>query len=291
MNPRPPLLDILRAELDATNHQFTHILVLQHRGQETEAARITEIDNIDFVNAMRIVDHLVAGGSPFTLDEPVFAPGADLPAILQAEKASEKRLLTALERAVELDGEARALAETARAPRADYAQWLQRQSAVAGGTTMATTTPASMQTLVACLVTLVEQTLIHACVEWRGERPAAADAAWISSGAAMMHLTRLVRLFAKQSAVPSAGACPAADLRHRPGDTLAADRALARKCAEASRRAAGDCEHPAITRYCGQIANSCEAFALWDGCQPHPDLGTTPAVFHSYQATLRKFAL
>ena len=51
------------------------------------------------------------------------------------------------------------------------------------------------------------------------------------------------------------------------------------------------CEHNAIARYCDTIERSYRAFSDWEGTRPHPDLKATPAIFHSFQATLRKFGL
>ena len=291
MNTDSVLLDILRCELDATNHQFTHILALKQWGYDAAAARITEIDDIDFVNAMRIIDYLVSRGKPFTLRNPEFNPGSDLQSILQAEQSSETRLLAALGKVEHLDSTARAFADGARAPRDAYASWLDQEIASIGPESTPGAIPvAALHDLVAQLITLIEQTLIHAYVEWRGGCEAAADVAWLSSGAAMMHLTRLVNLCAKLPSVPVASRCPAPDIQHRPGETLAADLDLARHCTQTAREAAEACEYPGIARYCRTVANSYQACVDWDGVQPHPDLESTPPVFHSFQATLHKFS-
>ena len=292
MNNQPVLLDLLRCELDATNHQFTHILALQQWEFDEVAARITEIDNVDFVNAMRIIGYFVCKGTPFSLDKPEFKPGTDLASILRAEQSSEKRLLAALERAQHLDAETQSLADFASAPREAYARWLDRQIATALGEPASVEAPIiALQDLVARLITMIEQALVHAYVERHGGCAAAADAAWTSSGAAMMHLTRLVKLFAKLPGVPSARDCPAANLQLKPGKTLAADRELAQQCTQAARQAAADCEHVAIARYCSSIANSYQAFVDWDPALPHPEHDSTPAIFHSFQASLDRFGL
>ena len=56
------LRDLLRAELTAVNQQFIHVLALNRRGYAETADRVYEIDKVDFPNAMRIIDHLVASG-------------------------------------------------------------------------------------------------------------------------------------------------------------------------------------------------------------------------------------
>lgn len=286
------LLQILRCELDATNHQFTHILALQQWQYGDVAVRITAIDDIDFVNSMRIIDYLVSSGRPFALASPNFHPGTDLASILRVEQSNEARLLAALEGARHLAPEARAIADTARAPRAAYGQWLERKLASVENAQAQVTTPVTgLQKLVAQLVTMVEQTLIHAYVEWRGARPAAADAAWVGSGAAMMHLTRLVKLCANLNTLPAASECPAPTIVHAPGETLVADRELARHCAQVAQTAAGQCQHAAIAKYCDSVAKSCLAIDAWDPSQPHPEIASTPPVFHSFAATLRKFDL
>lgn len=47
--------------LTAVSQQFFHMLVLRKRGRPDLAARIKLVDDMDFPNAMRIIDLLLKG--------------------------------------------------------------------------------------------------------------------------------------------------------------------------------------------------------------------------------------
>ncbi|MCP4765290.1 MAG: hypothetical protein GY875_03380 [Gammaproteobacteria bacterium] len=92
------LLHVLRCELDATNQQFVHILALKLRGEQQAARRITEVDDVDFANAIRIIDYLVATNTPIVLPAGLCVPGTDYLSMLISERAMEARMREAIAR-------------------------------------------------------------------------------------------------------------------------------------------------------------------------------------------------
>jgi hypothetical protein len=144
---------------------------------------------------------------------------------------------------------------------------------------------------VAHLVTLTEQSMVHAFMHWhRGDRDAA-DAAWATSGAAMMHLTRLVRALAKLPGVPFPGDCPPLDIARDSRDGLQCDQRLASHCEREALAASERCREKSVAGLCRNIASFCADLADWDASKPHPAAGTNPVCFHSFEATLKKFVL
>ena len=284
------LQNVLRQELDAVNQQFVHILALKAWGDDDAATRITQIDNIDFPNAMRIIDYLVAGGTRIDLEPSAFTPGQSRAGILVAEREIERRFSRVLED-VHVDGEREALlVDAARGPRQAYLEWLDNNlDETPGIDNEPPRDTIETGATVAHLVSLMEQSMVHAFVHWHHGDRDAADAAWMTSGASMMHLTRLVRAFAGLSGVPFPGECPPLDIGRDPRDALASDRRLASACERESRAASPRCREKSIAGLCGAIANSCAALAAWDLSKPHPAASTNPPCFHSFEATLQKF--
>jgi len=284
------LLNVLRCELDATNQQFVHILALRLWGEKEAVKRITEVDDIDFPNAMRIIDYLVAAHTPIVLPAGSFTPGTDFHSILRSERVMESRLGEAIDNSGRLDDKAQRLIEAARAPREAYARWLDDSIAgIAHGGQQQAPVDSATADLSAHLITLIEQSMIHAFVHWHAGDSAAADAAWATSGAAMMHMTRLVQLFAMLPGVPVPGDCPVPSIQNRASDTLDADRELARLCSQRALAAASRCEHEAIARLCSDIAEYYQSLSAWQPQTPHPAADSNPPVFHSFEATLSKF--
>ncbi|MCP4334225.1 MAG: hypothetical protein GY785_16325 [Gammaproteobacteria bacterium] len=284
------LLHVLRCELDATNQQFIHILALKLRGEKEAAKRITEIDAVDFINSMRIIDYLVATNTPIALPVGMCVPGTDYLSMLISEQSMEVRMRKAIDDCYNLDDKARSLVEAAKGPRQTYSNWLDDNIAGANNAEREPTPLVSATTdLSAHLLTLIEQSMIHAFVHWHAADKVAADAACATSGAAMMHMTRLVQLFAKLPDVPVPGACPAPNIHNNTTDTLDADRGLARLCAQQALAATDGYEHEAIALFCSKIAGYYQLFSLWQPQTHHPAADTNPIVFHSFEATLSKF--
>ena len=179
------LIGLLRCEMTAVNQQFTHILSLRARGDHETAARIEQIDNVDFVNAMRIIDHLVGSGIPIELKPDHYVTGCFRTSMLCAEQAMEIRMAAALEAVACEAAVFDRLVAPAQAPRADYARWLfgeleTAQHEEAEGKRFGKET----FDLCAHALALMEQALVHAFVHRHADNQRAADASWATSGAA-----------------------------------------------------------------------------------------------------------
>jgi bacterioferritin (cytochrome b1) len=288
------LNQLLRCELTAVNQQFTHVLALREWGESEVAARIMEVDMVDFPNAMRILDSLVETGQPLDLVPDSFVPGSDVRGILLAEQTMEQRLTAAIDEARVIDQRAQALVATAQEPRQAYAQWLAEWLAdrLSEGEADGAAGPrndADTADLVAHLITMVEQTLVHAFVHRHAGDVEGADAAWAASGGAMMRLTKMVRLFAAQRRVPAPGAFPAMHIAIRPEEAVEADRALAMLVAEEAARLAGQRDSDAVAGLCRRIADYSLEQSRWSPGQEHPASRTNPPAFASFETTLKRF--
>jgi hypothetical protein len=284
------LQNLLRHELNAVNQQFIHILALKAWGENEMADRITQVDNIDFPNAMRIIDHLVATGARMDLEPSGFSPGQSPAGIPAAEREIERRLSRAIGD-IDAAGEREAvLLGAAREPRHAYLEWLDEHiDETAAGASEPPRDAAETAATVAHLVTLMELSMVHAFVHWHRGDEAAADAAWATSGASMMLLTRLVRAFAAVPGVPFPGECPPLPVQRDSKAALQSEQRLASLCEREALSASQRCSEKSVTGVCRLVAGFCSAFANWDSATPHPAASTNPACFHSFEATLKKF--
>ena len=204
------LTDVLRCEMTAVNQHFIHFLALRDWGDDETAARIKRIDRVDFPNAMRIIDYLVETKTPIAIASGSCMPGTDYRSILLSEQAMERQLSATIERSTCTDDRAQALISAAAEPREAYAAWLtDRLNGANRGEPGATLAGTGTAGVIAHLIASIEQTMVHAFVYWHGGDPDGADAAWASSGAAMMHMTEMVHLFAAHRSVPVPGDIPA----------------------------------------------------------------------------------
>ena len=281
---------VLRCEMAAVNQQFIHILALRKWGDKETAARITQVDNIDFPNVMCIIDHMIETGTQIDLAPGPFLPGTDYRAILIAEQTIEQRLSAAIERATCEDERAQTLIAAAKAPREAYCAWLtDRLSEEIPNDAEVFQAGIETADLVAHLITLIEQSMVHAFLHWHGGDADSADAAWATSGAAMMHMTEFVSLFAARRSVPVPGVFPAPQIALRREDALDLDRHLAKLCSDEAATAALGCDQSAIVDLCRKIAEYCLELSRWSPKRAHPAASTNPAAFSSFEATLTKF--
>jgi bacterioferritin (cytochrome b1) len=282
------LNDVLRWELTAVNQQFIHVLALREWGDDETAERIMDVDYVDFPNAMRIIDYLVETGTPIAIGSGRFTPGTDRRSILLAEQAMERQLSAAIGNAVCADDRARALISTAQGPREAYAAWLtDRLNGASHSVSDATLTGTETSGLVAHLITLIEQAMVHAFMHRHGGDRAGADGAWASSGAAMMHLTELVQFFAAHRTVPIPGEIPAPRIAGEPAEAFDLDCQLAASCADEAAMAAAGCEEIALANLCRKIAERCLELSRWRPGQAHPAASTNPPAFGSFEESLK----
>ena len=284
------LVSFLRQELTAVNQQFFHILALREWGDQDTAARIAQVDNIDFPNAMRIINYLVSTETPFSLGGAEFSPGTDYHSILKSEQAIEQRVLVAIENTETANAQEAKLVRSAMEPRGDYIKWLEERLNVV---TVDDSKPLSVgqetAAIVACLVSLSEQSMVHAFIHWHSGEIDAADDAWSTSGAAMMHLTEFVRLFAKLPSIPFPSACPALDIQGSVEKALDADRQLALLCSKEASSASAKCSDESVSELCEKIASYCSELSNWDSDTTHPAESTNPTAFQSFEMTLDRF--
>ena len=284
------LNDVLRCEMTAVNQQFIHVLALRQWGDDETAERIMQIDQVDFPNAMRIIDYLVETKTPITLASGSCTPGTSYRDILLSEQIMERQLSATIEKAACTDDRAQALISAAAEPREAYAAWLtdrlNRADHDASGATFAGTETAGV---IAHLIALIEQTMVHAFVHWHGGDPDGADAAWASSGAAMMDMTEMVHLFAAHRTVPVPGEFPALQIVGEAAEAFDCDRQLAARCAIEAARASDECDEIAIANLCRKIADRCLELSRWNPGQAHPAANGIPAAVGSFEATQKRF--
>ena len=281
---------VLRFELTAVNQQFIHVLALRDWGYSDAAERIMEVDYVDFPNAMRIIDYLVQQELPVSVDSERPALGTSYRGILSAELAFEQRLLAAIEEAACSSGRGCALLSAARAPRQAYAAWLEGQldGAVEDEPVKDVLFPQSFGVF-AHLIALIEQTLVHAFVHRHQGEVESADAAWATCGAAMMQATEFVHLFTAQGTLPLPGEIPALRLAGQSAAAQEFDRGLSDSCAREAAAAAKACDDTAIADLCRKIAAYCSRLSAWKTGEAHPARGDNPAVFSSFEGSLRRF--
>jgi len=280
---------ILRCEMTAVNQQFIHVLALRDWGFAETAERIMAVDRVDFPNAMRIIDYLVQTRAPILLASDCPAPGTSHRDILISEQALEQRLFATIEKAVCTDDRPRALVSAARAPRESYAAWLTDQLDGSGGEMAPAEVPFPETARVfAHLIATLEQALVHAFVHWHRGDAKIADAAWSTSGAAMMHVAEFVHLFAARRTVPLPGEMPALEIASEPATALDFDRRLAELCAREATEASDACNDIAIAGLCRRIADYSMQLSSWTPRHIHPAANDNPAVFSSFEASLRR---
>jgi bacterioferritin (cytochrome b1) len=284
------LNDMLRCEMTAVDQQFIHVLALRQWGDDKTAERIMQIDQVDFPNAMRIIDYLVETKTPITLASGSCTPGTSYRDILLSEQTVERQLSAAIERSACTDDRAQALIAAAAEPREAYATWLtDRLNGANRGEPGATLAGTETAGIVAHLIALIEQTMVHAFVHWHGDDRDGADAAWASSGAAMMDMTEMVHLFAAHRTVPVPGEFPALHIADAAAEALDFDRQLAERCANEAARASDESEEIALADLCRKIADRCLELSRWNPGQAHPAINNIPPAFGSFEATLKRF--
>jgi bacterioferritin (cytochrome b1) len=280
------LSDLLRAELTAVNQQFIHVLALNRLGHEAMADRIYEVDVVDFPNAMRIIDHLMASGEDVHLPPELPRPGFPMRGLLQAELHIEARMRDLLATADATDDAAQRLFESAAAPRPAYHAWLTGMLAESGASPEARG-DAATDPLFACLIAVLEHLMIRAFAAWHAGDEAEADRAWAMSGMAMVQATDLVNALTDLGAVPLASGMRPTVLPARRGD-IAVERDLMAAYAGAAQDAAQRAEPP-LQEICNRVADYTQSLEAWQPGTPHPAVAACAPSFRSFSATLRKF--
>lgn len=280
------LRKLLRAELTAVNQQFIHVLALKRLGHDAMADRIYEVDVVDFPNAMRIIDHLVALDGDVHLPLEMPQPGFPMTGLLQAELQIEARMRELLATADAADPAAQRLFDNAAAPRPAYQAWLTGMLADNPQAPVARGHPA-IDPLFACLIAVLEHLMLRAFAAWHVGNEAEADRAWAMSGMAMVQATDLVNALTDLGAVPLASGVFPTELPTRLGSN-AVERDLMAAYAGAAQAAAQQAEPP-LQEICRRIADYTGRLEAWRPDAPHPAIVACAPSFRSFAATLRKF--
>jgi bacterioferritin (cytochrome b1) len=284
------LNSVLRSEMTAVNQQFIHVLALRDWSYHTAAERIMQVDRIDFPNAMRIIDYLVETEAPLLLNSDRFTPGANYRSILVSEQAMEQQLLAAIGRAACTNPRASALISAAEGPREAYAAWLADQLNGPSDEEHSANLPvAETSGIFAHLIAMIEQAMVHAFVHWHRGDADNADAAWATSGAAMMHATNFVHFFAAHRTVPVPREIPTLQIAGDPVVALEFDRQAAERCASEAATASRTCHEPTLAELCRRISNYALELSAWSPKRTHPAATSNPAAFSSFKATLSKY--
>lgn len=302
---------VLRMELTAVHQQFTHILTLQSWEEEEIAERIISVDNVDFPNSLRIVNHMVEMGAIPKLsdDERSFVahlphPGTSRKNIISAELALERRLSNAIKLAqkglADSDNRtAKTLISDALAPRKPYATWLEQQLASDNDAVEPPVQPfgnatAELNAFFGQLIVVIEQALVHAFVHWHASEKSLANAAWATSGAAMMQATAITNLFAAHRSAPNPTDAAASDVLEAPRigttaeEALAFGRTLAHQCQLAAEHASKSLDGTEAGPMFGEFVTYYRNLGDWLPQQDHPATNN-PAAFHSFERTLQKY--
>jgi hypothetical protein len=258
-------------------------------GLRDVAERIMEIDRIDFPIAMKIINHVVGSGLSVELDPDYFSPGSREAAILLAEQEVEQRLVFALAAAQALPPPLQALISAAMAPRHAYAEWLAvRLSSLDEDGQPTQGSSNEFGKIFTSLIVMLEQSMAHAFVHWHHGNKANADAAWATSGAAMMQATEFVRRLAAGRAVPIPKGPIAPQISMEPDRALELDRELAQACATCADATTRETQDE-LGELCRAIADHAALISAWRVGQEHPAHGKIPPAFKSFQKTLAKF--
>ncbi len=272
---------LLRAEMTAVNQQFIHILALRRVGDLKRADRLYEVDRIDFPNAMRIIDHLVATGRPVALTPEMPDPGLPTVGLLQAEQRIEERLGKILAAETTADDETRPFFETARAPRDSYRAWLTTELDSEDDKSDTGRAYPATDRLFSCLILILERMMVSAFVRFHEGARDAADIAWATSGVAMVQATALVNALTDLRTVPKLNA----DIRKAVRDDRDMIAAYADIADQASLRETEESLKLIGTR----AAAYTRALAAWQPAAPHPALAACAPSFKSFEVTLKKF--
>ena len=282
------LESLLRVELTAVHQQFIHMLSLRQWNDKMLLSRITEVDSVDFKNAMQIIELLVSRHQPIHLRSQSIRPGSDIASILQSELRMEEDFAKVLGQITTTDPEEMKRVDKASAPRNAYRQWLHKQLKNTDVPGASKDAEESLADLLAQLIALIEQPMLHAFLMTRAGDHHAADNAWRLSGAAMLYATALVKRGALNGHVPTPATVPPVKMSNTPALAFSADLELAGKCSSLARLAAQDVSDDAAGRICIRIADDCDLISKMQIKDDFPAKFGRSKVFESFSGTCAK---
>lgn len=251
------LSNLLTWLMTAVSQQFFHMLILGRSGRKDLVARVREVDDQDFPNAMQIIDLMLKTGASVSIAPHRVAPANSAPVILRTELAFEQRLQTFLASCEIESVPGRERLAVARAPRDDYRAWLASMIQGVGAELPESGGKTAFPDLYPLLLQLMEQTLLHAFANWHEGQTAEASTSWQISGAAMLYLTALAPFVGSDDPM-----APGLDV---PGSTIVerekrfeVDLQLTRRCAQSAGRLSEASEDAKLRRISRSIAEDCE---------------------------------
>jgi len=251
------LRSLLTALLSAVSQQFFHILLLRRAGETELTPRIVEVDDEDFKNTMAIVDLLAERGASILIAPHGISPGFDVRDILCAELAMERHLQVILDQIHVESNAAITLVNRATNMRADYRAWLESELDARPSIRRQAAPENDAAPLLAQLLQLMEQAMVHAFQYWHAGKHNDADTAWQTSGAAMIYLTALA---------PYAGShfedSHKTVIRHtreiNVADGFARDLALSEDCELMATKVANEARDQNLATLCRRISADCQ---------------------------------
>ena len=133
--------------------------------------------------------------------------------------------------------------------------------------------------------------MIHAFVHYHSGRTDLADAAWHTSGAAMMQLTKFVSMYSKRRAAPVVSQMPSLAVEYETDKALQSDSEIAGRCATLAGEAADNSDVDGVKQYCRTLHEYYADLVKFEAGSAHPAIDLNPPAFSSFEATLRKFVL
>lgn len=278
---------LLRCQMTAVNQQFSHMLCLRSWGLAEMAKAIASVDDVDFPNAMWLMDRLIQETGGLDVQSEGFVPGVDPASVVKAERAMERRIEKAAHAAESAGKLGMQSAKRTLVPRRAYWTWLEDASLKTTSWEEPTTFP-ELSALFAALVVMSEQSMAHAFIFRRRKEIEASDQAWAASGEAMMKMTALVRACAALKGMTSAIAPPQLKIGQEPTRIREFDAELASVCAAEANAAVEKLEQSSIADLGKEIAAYAASLASWTPGTEHPAVGRNPK-FASFTATYEKF--
>lgn len=252
--------EILPILLSTVAQQFLHMLILRRQGQPAMVARIKEVDDADFVSAMRVIDLLISREVLFAIPWHTIDPGACVASIIDAERFSERILETRLgDVSVVKTDEGRQIVRRLKEPRERYRHWLAyyenhpRQEEDESGTRK------TVRALVSECLALMEQALLDAFVFWARDSKEAANNSWRISGAAMLYITALSKFCGSVRDGDTISISPSQPRIDTDQDKT--EQLLISRCLKMAHSAAYCCPDQIVAKLFIEIARDCEKLA------------------------------
>lgn len=145
--------------------------------------------------------------------------------------------------------------------------------------------------LLGSLLTVIEQAMIHAFIHYHSGHTDLADAAWHTSGAAMMQLTKFVSMYSALRAAPILKDMPSLIVEYETDKALQSDSEIAHKCAALAGKAAVNSDTDQVKQYCLKLHDYYTELTRFNVGSPHPAANINPPAFSSFEVTLQKFVV